>query len=132
MANPNKAFVARLAGLQVIGPDGDEIGRIRDVVVTMRTPPQPPRAVGLVVELATRRRIFVPMLRVAAMEPRAVTLVSGTINLHRFTSRPGEDLVLGSLLDSEVDVLPGPGETAEPSRQKIVDVDDEDDFCLVV
>lgn len=125
MANLNKAFVARLAGLQVIGPDGDEIGRIRDVVVTMRTPPQAPRVVGLVVELPTRRRIFVPMLRVAAVEPHSVSLVSGTINLHRFTSRPGENLVLGTLLDTVVEVLPALGEDGEPTRQKVVDVEIE-------
>lgn len=100
MANLNKAFVARLAGLPVIGPDGDDIGRIRDVVVTMRSGHKPPRVIGLVVELPTRRRIFVPMLRVASIDPRSVSLVSGTINLHRFQSRPGENLVLGALVDS--------------------------------
>src|SRR5699024_7099703 len=104
MANLNKAFVARLAGLPVIGPDGDDIGRIRDVVVTMRSRHKPPRVIGLVVELPTRRRIFVPMLRVASIDPRSVSLVSGTINLHRFQSRPGENLVLGALVDSVIGV----------------------------
>lgn len=131
MANLNKAFVARLAGLPVIGPDGDDIGRIRDVVVAMRSRNQPPRVIGLVVELPTRRRIFVPMLRVASIEPRSVTLVSGTINLHRFTSRPGENLVLGALVDSIVGVEPEqqPGETedapARPTRSQVVDVEIE-------
>ncbi len=104
MANLNKAFVARLAGLPVIGPDGDDIGRIRDVVVTMRSRHKPPRVIGLVVELPTRRRIFVPMLRVASIDPRSVSLASGTINLHRFQSRPGENLVLGALVDSVIGV----------------------------
>lgn len=133
MANLNKAFVARLAGLPVIGPDGDEIGRIRDVVVTMRSRLKPPRVIGLVVELPTRRRIFVPMLRVASLDPRSVSLVSGTINLHRFQSRPGENLVLGSLVDSMITVLPeqqGPasgsaGEEAGGVRLQVVDVEIE-------
>ena len=125
MANTNKAFVARLAGLTVFGPDGDEIGRIRDVVVTMRSGRQAPRVVGLVVELPTRRRIFISMLRVASLEPQSVTLVSGTINLHRFTSRAGENLVLGSLLDSVVDVHPALGEDGGPTRQQVVDVEIE-------
>ena len=131
MANLNKAFVARLAGLPVIGPDGDDIGRIRDVVVTMRSRHKQPRVVGLVVELPTRRRIFVPMLRVAAIEPRSVALISGTINLHRFQSRPGENLVLGTLVDSIIGVQPdraasGAADDGEPaSRYQVVDVEIE-------
>ncbi|MET3860311.1 Mg/Co/Ni transporter MgtE [Dietzia sp. 2505] len=139
MANLNKAFVARLAGLPVIGPDGDDIGRIRDVVVTMRARHKQPRVLGLVVELPTRRRIFVPMLRVASVEPRSVALISGTINLHRFQARSGENLVLGSLVDSIVGVDPergAPGSTIGPtavpatgtavtSRYQVVDVEIE-------
>lgn len=129
MANLNKAFVARLAGLPVIGPDGDDIGRIRDVVVTMRSEHKPPRVIGLVVELPTRRRIFVPMLRVAAIEPRSVSLVSGTINLHRFQSRQGEDTVLGSIVDSMVYAPPsgtGPNvDDDELVRHQVVDVEIE-------
>ena len=131
MANLNKAFVARLAGLPVIGPDGDDIGRIRDVVVTMRSGPRPPRVIGLVVELPTRRRIFVPMLRVASIDPRSVSLVSGTINLHRFQSRPGENVVLGSLVDSIINVetdQAGPGSAAGSAvsvRHQVVDVEIE-------
>ncbi|MBS7547084.1 magnesium transporter MgtE N-terminal domain-containing protein [Dietzia massiliensis] len=131
MANLNKAFVARLAGLPVIGPDGDDIGRIRDVVVTMRSGHKPPRVIGLVVELPTRRRIFVPMLRVASIDPRSVSLVSGTINLHRFQSRPGENLVLGALVDSVIGVerdQPAGERSANqgrPTRYQVVDVEIE-------
>lgn len=130
MANLNKAFVARLAGLPVIGPDGDDIGRIRDVVVTMRSGLRPPRVIGLVVELPTRRRIFVPMLRVASIDPRSVSLVSGTINLHRFQSRPGENLVLGSLVDSTIGVeveqsTPGVNPAPASERHQVVDVEIE-------
>lgn len=131
MANLNKAFVARLAGLPVIGPDGDDIGRIRDVVVTMRSGHKPPRVIGLVVELPTRRRIFVPMLRVASIDPRSVSLVSGTINLHRFQSRPGENLVLGSLVDSVIGVERDQpagersGNPDRPTRYQVVDVEIE-------
>ena len=131
MANLNKAFVARLAGLPVIGPDGDDIGRIRDVVVTMRSQHKPPRVIGLVVELPTRRRIFVPMLRVASIDPRSVSLVSGTINLHRFQSRPGENVVLGSLVDSIISVeTEQTGSDSQNSgdrlvRQQVVDVEIE-------
>ena len=72
-----RVFVARLVGLAVFGPDGERIGKVRDVVVTLRVDDTPPRVLGLVVELATRRRIFVPMLRVTAVDANAVTLATG-------------------------------------------------------
>ncbi|MEU5841832.1 CBS domain-containing protein [Rhodococcus sp. NPDC047139] len=104
MAAVSKVYVARLAGLVVLGPDGESIGRVRDVVLTIRVGRQPPRALGLVVELPTRKRIFVPMLRVTAIEPGAVTLVTGNVSLRRFNQRPSEVLALGQVLDSRVRV----------------------------
>ncbi len=104
MAAVSKVFVARLVGLAVLGPDGESIGRVRDVVVAIRTSGQQPRALGLAVELATRRRIFVPMLRVTSIEPQAVTLNTGTVSLRRLHLRPGEALAIGQILDSRVQV----------------------------
>jgi len=95
-------FVAQLVGLPVFGPDGESIGRIRDVVASLRTDNQPPRVLGAVVELATRRRIFVPMLRVTSIDANAVTLATGSVNLRRFHQRPNEVLVVGQLLDARV------------------------------
>jgi Mg/Co/Ni transporter MgtE len=97
-------FATGLARLAVYGPDGEPIGRVRDLVAMLRVGRQPPRALGLVVELATRRRIFVPMLRVTAIDPSAVTLATGSVNLRRFTQRPNEVLVVGQLLDVRVTV----------------------------
>jgi Mg/Co/Ni transporter MgtE len=91
--------------LPVYGPDGEPIGRVRDLVAMLRIGRQPPRALGLVVELATRRRIFVPMLRVTAIDPSAVTLATGSVNLRRFNQRPNEVLVIGELLDARVRIL---------------------------
>jgi Mg/Co/Ni transporter MgtE len=91
-----------MAGLSVFGPDGESIGRVRDVVAGLSIRRQPPRAFGLVVELPTRRRIFVPMLRVTRVEPSAVTLATGSVNLRHFHQRPNELLVLGQLLDARV------------------------------
>ncbi|WP_460407023.1 magnesium transporter MgtE N-terminal domain-containing protein [Actinophytocola sediminis] len=102
MGSVNRVFVAQLAGLPVYGPDGESIGKIRDVVVTLRTDRQPPRVLGAVVELATRRRIFVPMLRVTSIDATAVTLATGSVNLRRFNQRPSEILVVGQLLDARV------------------------------
>ncbi len=85
-------------------PDGESIGRVRDVVIGISiVRQQPPRVLGLVIELLTRRRIFfVPILRVTAIEPGAVTLSTGNVSLRRFSQRPGEVLVLGQVLDTLV------------------------------
>ncbi|HEV7648006.1 MAG TPA: PRC-barrel domain-containing protein, partial [Actinophytocola sp.] len=102
MGSVSRVFVAQLVGLPVFGPDGESIGKIRDVVASLRTDRQPPRVLGAVVELATRRRIFVPMLRVTSIDANAVTLATGSVNLRRFHQRPNEVLVVGQLLDARV------------------------------
>ena len=101
MTGATRVFIRRLSGIAVFDPHGDQVGRIRDVVVTLRTAPKHPRVIGLVVEVAPRRRIFVPMTRVTTIEPGRV-VVSGVVNLRRFEQRPGEVLVLGQLFDSRV------------------------------
>ncbi|MGH3616233.1 MAG: magnesium transporter MgtE N-terminal domain-containing protein [Pseudonocardia sp.] len=97
-----RVFAARLVGLAVFGPDGERIGKLRDLVATLRVDANPPRVLGLVVELATRRRIFVPMLRVTGVDPAAVTLATGSVSLRHFTHRPNETLLVGQLLDAPV------------------------------
>ncbi|GAB06141.1 CBS domain-containing protein [Gordonia amarae] len=104
MASLGKVYIARLVGLAVLGPDGESIGRIRDVVVALRLSGQRPRALGLAVELPTRRRIFVPMLRVTSIEPQAVTLATGQVNLRQMQLRPGEALAMGQIVDTRVRV----------------------------
>ena len=104
MASVNRVYAARLAGLVVLGPDGESLGRVRDVVISISIVRQQPRVLGLVVELLTRRRIFVPILRVTAIEPQAVTLTTANVSLRRFAQRPGEVLVLGQVLDTRVRV----------------------------
>ena len=99
MAVGARIYVARLAGVAVFDPNGDPVGRVRDVVVMFRPDRLPPRVLGLLVELQHRRRIFVPIGRVTSIEAGAVVLASGSVNLRRFEQRPGEALVLGTLLD---------------------------------
>ncbi len=102
MASVNRVYAARLAGMVVLGPDGESIGRVRDVVISISLVRQQPRVLGLVIELLTRKRIFVPILRVTAIEPGAVTLSTGSVSLRRFSQRPGEVLVLGQVLETRV------------------------------
>ena len=104
MATASRVFAARVAGLPVFGPDGEQIGRVRDLVTALRIGPRPPRVLGLVIELHIRQRIFVPMLRVTTIEPGAVVLSTGTVSLRKFTLRPNETLVIGEILDTRVHV----------------------------
>jgi flagellar motility protein MotE (MotC chaperone) len=98
----DRVFVARLVGLPVYGPDGERIGRMRDLVAGVRVDANPPRVLGMVVEMMTRRRIFVPMLRITTIDPGAVTLATGLVSLRRFVQRPNEVLVVGQLIDAPV------------------------------
>jgi len=100
---PTRVFVARLAGVVVFDPNGDQVGRVRDVVVMLRLGNQQPRVLGLVVEVPPRRPIFVPMTRVTGIEAGAV-MTTGTVSLRRFAQRASETLVLGELLDRRVTV----------------------------
>ncbi|MGQ0716968.1 MAG: magnesium transporter MgtE N-terminal domain-containing protein [Pseudonocardiales bacterium] len=104
MATPPRVYAARVAGLPVFGPDGEQFGRVRDLVTALRIGTRPPRVLGLVVELVIRQRIFVPMLRVTSIEPGAVALATGTVSLRRFSLRPNETLVIGEILDTRVHV----------------------------
>ena len=51
-----RVFIARLADTAVFDPIGDQVGRVRDVVVTLRIGREAPRVLGLVVEVPRRPR----------------------------------------------------------------------------
>src|SRR3954463_4583289 len=96
-----RVFLARLAGVTVLDPNADQVGRVRDVVVILRTGAQPPRVLGLVVEVQPRRRLFVPIGQVRSIDAESV-IVRGRITLRRFERRAGETLVITELLDRKV------------------------------
>ncbi|MDQ1616063.1 MAG: hypothetical protein QOJ60_2002 [Actinomycetota bacterium] len=97
-------FIARLAGLAVFDPMGDQVGRVRDVVTSLRIGREPPRVLGLVLEVPGRRRIFVPMTRVTSIDSGQI-ITTGLVNMRRFEQRPSETLVLGEMLDRTVTLL---------------------------
>ena len=96
-----RVFLARLAGITVLDPNADQVGRVRDVVIILRSGAQPPRVLGLVVEVQPRRRVFVPIGQVTSIDAEAV-IVRGRVNLRRFERRQGETLVITELLDRRV------------------------------
>ena len=101
--SPNRVFAARLAGLPVFDPAGEQVGKVRDLVVVLRPGGLPPRVLGLVVEVFGRRSIFVPMTRVTHVDSSQV-ITTGLVNMRRFEQRPTETLVFGQMLDRKVTI----------------------------
>ncbi|MFB7979417.1 magnesium transporter MgtE N-terminal domain-containing protein [Streptomyces vinaceus] len=99
-----RIFVSHLSGVPVFDPNGDQVGRVRDLVAMLRVGGRPPRLLGLVVEVVSRRRIFLPMTRVTGVESGQV-ITTGVVNMRRFEQRPTERLVLGELLDRRVTLV---------------------------
>ncbi|MGB3686801.1 MAG: CBS domain-containing protein [Ornithinimicrobium sp.] len=103
----SRVFVARLAGVSVFDPLGDEVGRVRDVVVALgprsNVVSRGVRVAGLVTEVPGRRRVFLPMTRVTSIDPGQV-ITTGLVNMRRFEQRRGETLALAELLDRSVTV----------------------------
>ncbi|WP_188043114.1 magnesium transporter MgtE N-terminal domain-containing protein [Changpingibacter yushuensis] len=105
----NRVFAARLAGTPVFDPIGDRVGTVYDVVVLIRLKGDP-LAVGLVVEVGGRRRVFLPLTRVTSIDNGQV-ITTGLVNIRRFQQRHAETLVLGQLLERHVNLR----ETGEPA-----------------
>ncbi|MFB9645147.1 magnesium transporter MgtE N-terminal domain-containing protein [Microbacterium terregens] len=102
-----RVFVARLSGCSVFDPAGDRLGKVRDVVVIYRKD-DPPRVVGLVVEIPGRRHVFVSIGRVTSIATGQV-ITTGLINVRRFQQRGGEVRVMSELLGRRVTLTDGSG-----------------------
>lgn len=102
-----RVFVARLTGCAVFDPAGDRLGKVRDVVVIFRAD-DPPRVVGLIVEIPGRRHVFLSIGRVTSIRPGQV-ITTGLINVRRFQQRGGEVRVMAELLGRRVFLRDGSG-----------------------
>jgi flagellar motility protein MotE (MotC chaperone) len=107
---PTRIFVARLLGLDVFDPLGDRLGKLRDVVVLGRgQQDKAPHAVGIVVEVPGKKRVFVPMTRLTSMDQSQI-ICTGLVNLRRFEQRGAEQLVVGGIFDRKVTLVDGSGD----------------------
>ncbi len=104
MTSSTRVYAGRLSGMVVRDPDADSIGRVRDVVLMIRPDGQDSRALGLVVEMVNKRRIFVPMLRIGEITPQDIILVTGSVSIRAYKSRAGEITVWDDLIGSKVSV----------------------------
>ncbi|WP_394552555.1 magnesium transporter MgtE N-terminal domain-containing protein [Agromyces sp. MMS24-JH15] len=102
-----RVFVARLAGSAVFDPAGDRVGRVRDVLVVYRRD-DPPRVVGLIVEIPGKRRVFLSIGRVTSIAGGQV-ITTGLMNLRRFEQRGGEVRVIAEMLGRKVAFNDGSG-----------------------
>ncbi|MCS5724234.1 CBS domain-containing protein [Herbiconiux sp. CPCC 203407] len=103
-----RVFVARLAGCTVFDPAGDRLGKVRDVLVVYRKS-DPPRVVGLIVEIPGRRRVFVSIGRVTSISSGQI-ITTGLINVRRFEQRGGEVRVIAEMLGRAVVFRDGSGQ----------------------
>ena len=115
-----RVFVSHLSGIGVFDPAGDMLGKVRDLVVVLRHDREPPRVLGLVMEVQRRRRIFVPVTRVTSIDTGQI-VVNARLDMRRFEQRPGETLVIGELFDRRVTVGP------DDQPATVVDVAIEED-----
>ncbi len=107
MSGPSeRVYVARLVGTTVFDPLGDPVGRVRDVVLLMRGAGNAPHAVGLVVEVPGRRRVFMPLTRVTSIAAGQV-ICTGVVNLRRFQARASESLAVAELFERSVTIKEG-------------------------
>ncbi|MDP3209039.1 MAG: PRC-barrel domain-containing protein, partial [Rhodoglobus sp.] len=102
-----RVFVARLVGCSVFDPNGDRVGKVRDVLVVYRSNGAP-RVVGMVLEVPGKRRVFLSIGRVNSIGSGQI-IASGLINLRRFEQRGGEVRVLAELLGRKVRLRDGSG-----------------------
>ncbi len=100
---PTRVYAARLVGLPIFDPQGDQVGKVRDLVVAVRSEVNQPRVLGLVAEVFGRRRIFVPMTRVTNVD-RGQVYTTGLLNMRRFEQRQTETLVIGQMLEKTVTI----------------------------
>jgi flagellar motility protein MotE (MotC chaperone) len=105
MKGPARVFLARLAGVAVFDPAGDQIGRVRDVIMTLPPDAKRPRVLGLVVEVPPRRSVFIPITRVTSIDAGTV-IFNGRINMRRFEQRSSEVRAIAEILDRRVHYVP--------------------------
>lgn len=85
----------------MLDASGEQVGKVKDVVIQNRSGRRSPKVKGLVVELFAHRRIFFPMERVHSVDANQV-IISGLVNTRRFEVREREVLVAAQLFDRTV------------------------------
>jgi flagellar motility protein MotE (MotC chaperone)/sporulation protein YlmC with PRC-barrel domain len=110
-------FVSRLENLPVFDPNGDQVGKVRDVVLIL-SPKLGSRAVGFVVQVLGKRKVFLPLTRITSITGDAI-MITGLLNMRRFAKRNLETLGFGDFVGR---VLEMPGQKSDAVENlKVVD-----------
>jgi CBS domain-containing protein len=102
-----RVFAARLAGCSVFDPNGDKVGKVRDVLVVYRSS-DAPRVVGFIVEVPGKRNVFLSIGRITSIGSGQI-ITTGLINLRRFEQRGGEVRIIAELIGRKVTLKDGSG-----------------------
>jgi CBS domain-containing protein/sporulation protein YlmC with PRC-barrel domain len=90
--------LSSIAGSPLLDSAGERLGRVEDVVARLDGGDALPLVIGLKARIGGRE-LFVPISRVARLEPAAARLATTKVNLAQFERRPGEVVLRGDLLD---------------------------------
>jgi CBS domain-containing protein len=102
---------------------GDRLGRVEDLIVRLADGGYPP-VTGLKARIGGRE-LFVPVDRVASLEPGAVRLAGEKLSLGRFERRPGEVLLGGDVLGRKlVNVEADPPRLVTANEIELACIDD--------
>ncbi|TQO19198.1 CBS domain protein [Rhodoglobus vestalii] len=104
----SRVFAARLVGCSVFDPNGDRVGKVRDVLVVERADDSP-RVIGMIAEVPGKRHVFLSIGRVTSIGSGQI-ITTGLLNLRRFEQRGGEIRVMAELLGRKVALADGSGE----------------------
>jgi len=92
--------LSEIAGSPIVERQGERIARVKDVVARMHEGTYP--YVTGIVSHAGGRDFYIPIGRVAEMQPGNVRLSSGAVDVGRFQRRDGELLLVKDVLDRQV------------------------------
>jgi CBS domain-containing protein/sporulation protein YlmC with PRC-barrel domain len=87
-----------LLGRPVVAKSGDAVGRVDDVIVSLRGADQYPPVTGLVVGIGGRR-VYVSSAQVTDLTQEQVDLSKNKVDLRQFERREGEVLLRADVLD---------------------------------
>ncbi len=99
--------LSQLLRAPVVTPSGEEVGRVDDIIVRLRSAETYPLVTGIVAGVRGRR-VFVGSGSIQRFEPERVILVHNEIDLQRFERRHGEVLLRSDVLGYRlIDVTAG-------------------------
>jgi sporulation protein YlmC with PRC-barrel domain len=94
-----------LLGRPVIAKSGDAVGRVDDVIVSLRGADEYPPVTGLVVGIGGRR-VYVSSQQITDLTQQRVDLSKNKVDLREFERREGEVLLRADVLDHRLIDVP--------------------------